>query len=62
MENWVKRTVVGKDRLQELVDLYQELGFKVKVEVYKNAVIASEECDACFENTTQEYYIIYTKK
>ena len=59
---WQKRNTVGKDRVAELTELYQSLGFEVKVERFTGPDQPGETCDSCYGNSAGEYYIIYTRK
>jgi len=59
-ENWELRNTVGKDRIEELTQLYEELGFEVKVEPYNTGLPEAEACDTCFGGG--EYYVIFTRK
>lgn len=59
-ENWELRNTAGKDRIEELTRLYEELGFEVKVEAFQGEPVDGEICDTCFAGG--EYYVIYTKK
>lgn len=59
---WEKRNTVGKDRVDELKELYESLGFDVKIERYAGSDNADETCNVCFSGPAGEYYIIYTKR
>ena len=60
--SWQKRNTVGKDRVAELTELYQSLGFEVKVEPFAGPDQPGDACDSCYGNAAGEYYIIYTRK
>lgn len=59
---WEKRNTVGKDRVSELTELYESLGFEVKVESYTGPENAEETCESCYGDPAGEYYVIYTRK
>ncbi len=60
MTDWQRRNTVGEDRIKELTDLYQSLGFEVKVEP---VTVSPEDtaCQGCYEGPGQ-YFIIYTRQ
>ena len=66
---WTFRNTIGKDRLDEIVEMYESLDFEVKVEVYNagnaktensNEIKSCDYVDTCMR--ADEYYIIYTRK
>ncbi len=59
---WEKRNTVGKDRVDELTELYESLDFEVKVERYAGPEDAEEVCESCYGDPSGEYFIIYTRK
>ncbi len=59
---WQKRNTVGPDRIEELKELYESLGFEVKVDRFEGPEDADETCDTCYGDPAGEYYIIYTRK
>lgn len=59
-EEWQIRNTVGPDRVQELTELYEELGYEVKVESYKTCNKDEDVCDTCLDGG--EFFIIYTRK
>jgi hypothetical protein len=58
---WEKRNTVSSERVAELVSLYKELGFEVKVELYDNQNASVIECKECFSDG-KDYFVIYTKR
>ncbi|MFQ6087545.1 MAG: hypothetical protein ACE5K0_01405 [Candidatus Methanofastidiosia archaeon] len=54
-EKWLKMFVIEKDRVEEYLELYESLGFEVRVED-----ASPEECEACF-GKMGEYKTIYTR-
>ncbi len=60
--DWIKRNVVEEPRLSELVDLYKELGFEVKLESYQPGCDMPEDCNSCMMENLEKYKVIYTRK
>jgi len=59
-KDWETRFFGNEPRLSELVELYEELGFEVKVET-----ISAEKCSGCtecFEGSTEPMKVIYTRE
>lgn len=59
---WEKRNTVGKDRVTELTELYESLGFEVKVERYAGPENGGEVCEGCYGDSAGEYFVVYTRK
>ncbi len=59
---WEKRNIVGKDRVDELKELYESLGFEVKVERFTGPENTAEVCNTCYGDPAGEYYVIYTRR
>ncbi|TKJ40041.1 hypothetical protein CEE37_09905 [candidate division LCP-89 bacterium B3_LCP] len=59
---WQQRNTVGKDRVEELTELYESLGYAVKVDRFTGPETSDETCDSCYGDPSGEYFIIYTKK
>ncbi len=59
--NWEKRNIIDEPRLSELVELYESLGFEVKVTDFKPEEFP-EECSECMVTSPQKYKVIYTRK
>jgi len=60
--DWERRNTVGRDRVDELTELYESLGFEVKVERHTGLENADEICESCYGDPAGEYFIIYTRK
>jgi len=58
---WVKRTVIDKPRLSELVALYADLGFEVHVGDFSPDDYPGE-CSECMAAEPWKYKVIYTRK
>jgi hypothetical protein len=66
-EGWQKRFVAEEPRLSEMVELYKETGFEVRLEplsTVEEADAENEECRACricFEGVEEKYQVIFTR-
>jgi hypothetical protein len=56
---WIRQMIIEKERVEEFVELYKELGMEVKVE---DVELESLPCDKCFKLNSKKYKIIYTRK
>jgi hypothetical protein len=59
-EGWTRRFISEGERLKEMVEMYESLGFEVHLESVK-AGESQEECDLCFDVEDKTYYTIYTR-
>lgn len=58
-EGWERRTTACEPRLSELVELYESLGFEVRVEEVEAE--EGEECRDCFRLEPGRYKIVFTR-
>ncbi|MBI3015913.1 MAG: hypothetical protein HYY65_12850 [Candidatus Tectomicrobia bacterium] len=58
-EGWERRTTVCEPRLSELVELYESLGFEVRLEPFEPE--EGYECLDCYLMEPGRYKIIYTR-
>ncbi|MBC8205168.1 hypothetical protein ISS30_06955 [bacterium] len=59
---WLKRNTTGLARSKELVEMYESLGFEVKVEPMDFGELDKEvECNECFKHGQENFVTIYTK-
>ena len=58
---WIKRNVVDEPRLSELVELYEELNFKVKLVEPTESDFQEDGCNECIKGFAGRYKVIYTK-
>lgn len=70
--DWENRNTVDKNRVDELVELYESLGYEVRIERNKGQLAKDMDCDPdddcdacelkkeCFAHG--EYYTVYTRK
>jgi hypothetical protein len=67
-DGWEKRFVACEPRLSEMVEIYEEIGFKVLLEPLpqKEELDAegceSSDCTACFDVDRERYRIIFTRQ
>ncbi len=61
-EGWLRRSIAEEPRLGELIDLYIELGFDVKLMDCWPEVEQSEDCTSCLMQNPEKYKIIYTRE
>jgi len=59
MEGWERRTTACEPRLSELVELYESLGFEVRVEPFEAE--PGYECLDCYTVEPGRYKIIFTR-
>lgn len=60
-EGWERRFMVGPDRLDESMQIYQELGFEIRQEPVR-PVEFHEICQDCQTLACDDYVTIYTRK
>lgn len=60
-QGWERRFMVGPDRLDESMQIYQELGFEIRQEPVR-PVEFHDICQACQTLACNDYVTIYTRK
>ena len=60
-KGWVKQTTIGEPRLSEIVELYESLGYEVRLEPVKLDEL-DEECRRCYESEVDEVKTVYVRK
>ena len=60
-EGWIKQTTIGEPRLSEIVELYNSLGYEVRVEPATLDEL-DEECRRCYGNEIDKLKTVYTRK
>ncbi len=66
-EGWERRFIASEPKLAEAVQLYEEIGFDVLLELLpteeelKGAGCEESGCTACFDVDRERYRIIYTR-
>ena len=59
-EGWQQRFTASGTRLNEAIDNYRQLGFEVQTIPVKELI--SDGCDVCFDDESDESFMIFTKK
>jgi hypothetical protein len=59
-EGWTRRTVAAGPRLGEMVELYEDLGFEVRLEPF-DAEEEDGDCRACFSEDRERFKVVYTR-
>ncbi|MCX8111035.1 MAG: hypothetical protein N3D15_07280 [Syntrophorhabdaceae bacterium] len=66
-EGWEKRFVTCEPRLSEMVELYREIGFEVRIEPLpsedelKDEGCSEKGCTVCYQADRERYRVIYTR-
>jgi hypothetical protein len=61
-EGWTKRFTTSEPRLSEAVQIYEELGFEVRIEpADPKELLSSEACSECYLVQSGLYWTIYTR-
>lgn len=60
-DGWERRFMVGSDRLEETMQIYQELGLEIRQEPVK-PVEFHDICQSCQTLACEDYVTLYTRK
>lgn len=60
-QGWERRFIADTNRTPEVVQLYRQLGFEVRLEQVPPARFA-EECEACQLATLLQFRTVYTRR
>ena len=60
-KGWIKQTTIGEPRLSEIVELYESLGFEVRLEPVRLDEL-DEECRKCYELEGDEVKAVYVRR
>lgn len=60
-EGWLRRSVASEPRLSEMVELYRDLGFEVRLEPLDDEE-KDEGCTTCFDEDPSRFNVIYTRR
>jgi hypothetical protein len=60
-EGWIKQTNIVEPRLSEIVELYESLGYEVRLEPVKLDEL-DEECRKCYEVEGDKVKTVYVRK
>jgi hypothetical protein len=60
LEGWERQTTYDEPRLSEMIAMYEEIGFEVRLEPLN----PDEEpgCTECMKTSPEKYKVIYTRK
>lgn len=68
INGWEKRGIYDDPKLTQIVKMYKEIGFSVKVEPFKPGIESGiepgieTECTECIKENPDKYKVLYTKK
>jgi hypothetical protein len=60
MMDWKEVAVDGKTHLKRVVDMYEELGFEVRLEEVKPEEV--EQCTQCLQEKGERIYRVYARR
>ncbi len=60
VKGWSRRGIYDDPRLTEILKMYEELGFTVKLEPLRPEL--EPGCKDCFKLNPDKYKVLYTKK
>ena len=58
--DWQEVAIDGEGHVQRMVDMYEELGFEVRLEEVKPEEV--EQCTKCFQETGEKIYRVYRRR
>ena len=59
-EGWEKQGTYDEPRLSELVEMYKEIGFEVRLEPFD--LFEEQGCAECMKVSPEKYQTIFTRK
>jgi hypothetical protein len=60
MMDWKEVAIDGETHLKRVVDMYEELGFEVRLEEAKPEEV--EQCTQCLQESGEKIYRIYARR
>ena len=60
MMDWQEVAIDGEKHLKRLVDMYEELGFELRLEEVKPEDL--ERCTLCLEESGEKIYQVYARR
>jgi hypothetical protein len=60
MMDWQEVALDGETHLTRIVDMYQELGFEVRLEEVKPEEV--EQCTKCLQDKGEKIYRVYVRR
>ena len=58
--DWQEVAIDGEGHVQRMVDMYEELGFEVRLEEVKPEEV--EQCTKCFQERGEKIYRVYRRR
>ncbi len=59
-EEWVRRGIYDDPKLSQIINMYEEIGFTVRVEPFKPGM--EPGCIECIKENPDKYKVLYTKR
>jgi hypothetical protein len=59
-QGWQKQVTYDEPRLSEMVDMYREIGFEVRLEFFDP--LQEPVCTECMQVSPERYQTIYTRQ
>ena len=60
MMDWQEVALDGETHLKRLVDMYEELGFEIRLEEAKPEEV--EQCTQCLQESGEKIYRVYARR
>ncbi|MHC4942334.1 MAG: hypothetical protein ACYTG7_04880 [Planctomycetota bacterium] len=61
-EGWTRRSVATEPRLSEIVELYEDIGFEVRLEPHAEEENSPDaQCTVCMEEDRDRFKVVYTR-
>ncbi len=60
-EGWQRRFTADEQRIQEVVELYKELGYEVRMEPVTTGEL-QDDCHECQASSSLRLFTVYTRK
>lgn len=61
-QGWVRQFDIEAQRADEYVEVYEAMGYEVRVEPMTPDLMVNEECATCLLAECDKYVIIYTRQ
>ena len=58
--DWQEVAIDGETHVKRITDMYEELGFEVRLEQVKPAEV--EQCTKCLQERGEKIYRVYTRR
>jgi len=59
--DWVKRNVTDEHRVKDMIELYESMGFEIKVEDF-SVGNSHSECNECMLESPEKFKVIFTRR